>query len=304
MHLAGTLRLRLAEIETDAQAQFRAEMVHDFANRFSNQWGTPSPIAQPAAGNLSLAWAPVAVSLVVTGGFFATLIFLIALIRSPDASSSANQSVIQIVNITVGALTAAFATVVSFWLGSSEGSRLKDRTALQRVSTNVLPPAHVAPLQSHAPTTAPNPKDARQFSLCLAQVRKLSLAFPGTCLDGAAATDRDPAETAARLRITYWNGLNCDALAPGVDLMMFDIGVTSGVATAARMLQRIVHVEPDGQIGTVTIGAAQNFRADHLIAGLCKARLAQGRHAPERPAPHNAQMRRAEKCRTLALAMI
>ena len=34
-----------------------------------------------------------------------------------------NQTAFQLINITIGALTAAFATVVSFWLGSSQGSR-------------------------------------------------------------------------------------------------------------------------------------------------------------------------------------
>jgi hypothetical protein len=37
----------------------------------------------------------------------------------------------QIINIAVGALTAGFATVVSFWLGSSSGSRSKDQIALR-----------------------------------------------------------------------------------------------------------------------------------------------------------------------------
>ena len=32
----------------------------------------------------------------------------------------------QLINLTLGALVAAFTTVVSFWLGSSQGSRLKD----------------------------------------------------------------------------------------------------------------------------------------------------------------------------------
>jgi hypothetical protein len=37
----------------------------------------------------------------------------------------------QIINITVGALAAGFATVISFWLGSSQGSRAKDAATIQ-----------------------------------------------------------------------------------------------------------------------------------------------------------------------------
>jgi predicted outer membrane lipoprotein len=58
----------------------------------------------------------------VTIGFFGILtILVLGLGNMKD-----NDQVVQIVNITVGALAAAFATVVSFWLGSSQGSRQKD----------------------------------------------------------------------------------------------------------------------------------------------------------------------------------
>ncbi|HEX5865088.1 MAG TPA: glycosyl hydrolase 108 family protein [Casimicrobiaceae bacterium] len=61
----------------------------------------------------------------MTLGFFGILILLITI------GMPTGDNVAQIINITVGALAAAFATVVSFWLGSSQGSRAKDAAMIQ-----------------------------------------------------------------------------------------------------------------------------------------------------------------------------
>jgi hypothetical protein len=68
-----------------------------------------------------IAWGAPIVSTVVTVGFF---VFLIVLFRS--RSADIDPAIAQIINIAVGALTAGFATVINFWLGSSQGSRNKD----------------------------------------------------------------------------------------------------------------------------------------------------------------------------------
>ena len=70
----------------------------------------------------AIAWGAPLVSAIVTAGFF---IFLIVLIHTDLRD---NPTVANVINITVGALAAAFATVVNFWLGSSQGSRDKDAT--------------------------------------------------------------------------------------------------------------------------------------------------------------------------------
>jgi hypothetical protein len=75
-----------------------------------------------------LAWTPSIISYLIVLGFFAVIAFLVSgLFRTPTGDSG--PAVIQIVNICIGALTAAFATVVNFWLGSSLGSRGKDAQA-------------------------------------------------------------------------------------------------------------------------------------------------------------------------------
>lgn len=98
-----------------------------------------------------IAYVPAALSLVVTVGFFVVLglfVFMKGRLEAPvfpsipegvEATLSAlrpdqlaalipprSDFVMQIINISVGSLTAAFATVISYWLGSSLGSRNKD----------------------------------------------------------------------------------------------------------------------------------------------------------------------------------
>jgi lysozyme family protein len=101
----------------DAQlAQFKAEI--------EDTKGARSTFAQLALANNPMAWGAPVVSLLVTVGFFGILTLLIF-------GVGGNLTNNQIINITVGALAAAFATVVSFWLGSSQGSRQKDVASIQ-----------------------------------------------------------------------------------------------------------------------------------------------------------------------------
>jgi len=64
-----------------------------------------------------IAWVPAAVSFIVMLGFY---LLLMMLIRGGVDDKN------QLINICIGALVAAFSTVVNFWLGSSKGSRDKD----------------------------------------------------------------------------------------------------------------------------------------------------------------------------------
>jgi lysozyme family protein len=104
----------------DAQlAQFKAEI--------EDTKGARSTFAQLALANNPMAWGAPLVSMLVTVGFFGILTILVL----GWGEMKENTQVAQIVNITVGALAAAFATVVSFWLGSSQGSRAKDAATIQ-----------------------------------------------------------------------------------------------------------------------------------------------------------------------------
>jgi lysozyme family protein len=58
---------------------------------------------------------------------------------------------------------------------------------------------------------------------------------------------------AARVyREGYWEPAHCGALPAGVDLIVFDLAVNSGVRRAKRMLQQALGVAVDGVIGPGT----------------------------------------------------
>lgn len=55
----------------------------------------------------------------------------------------------------------------------------------------------------------------------------------------------------------YWRPACCPDLPPQLALMHFDAAVNQGVTGAARMLQEALGVDVDGEIGPITLGAAQ-----------------------------------------------
>lgn len=78
------------------------------------------------------------------------------------------------------------------------------------------------------------------------------------------------------LRVLFWNVCCCDRLAAGgargVALMVFNMGMVAGVGRTARLLQRVVGVTEDGQVGPLTVSAVLSH-TDHLdlIAKLATA---------------------------------
>jgi lysozyme family protein len=57
-----------------------------------------------------------------------------------------------------------------------------------------------------------------------------------------------------------------------VDLAVFDFSVNSGVARAARFLQRQISVEEDGKIGPATLRAVSYVNPVSLVKSYCDAR--------------------------------
>lgn len=72
----------------------------------------------------------------------------------------------------------------------------------------------------------------------------------------------------------YWNPVRGDELPPGVDLMVFDMGVNAGVARSVKILQRCIGVNDDGVIGGETRDAAAAADRVKLISALGAAQLA------------------------------
>ncbi|NBC47311.1 MAG: hypothetical protein GVY22_04825 [Gammaproteobacteria bacterium] len=359
--IAAELRVRLAEIEAEAdrrEAELRQKeregqleairlQFDQFKTALQDKQDARATMTGLARLNSPLAWGPVIVSAVVTLGFFAVLLYLIS--AGLDPASQADQALLQIVNIAVGALTAGFATVVSFWLGSSSGSRNKDDIALQTQSQvaamqrdSLSATERIVDNQSRqareliqrvarepvaaAPTLAPK-KSTRQFRRCVDIILGHEGGYVDHPSDPGGATNmgitfetlrawrgesitkadvQELSEDEAReiYRANYWNALNCDQLPIGVDLVTFDFGVNAGVSRAAKMLQRIVAVEADGQIGPITIGAVSQNEAGDLITEFSDARLSYYRSLSHWETFGRGWSRRTAETRDAALDML
>jgi lysozyme family protein len=80
-------------------------------------------------------------------------------------------------------------------------------------------------------------------------------------------------EAKAIYRSKYWNALRCDELPAGLDYAVFDYGVNSGTARAAKVLQRILALPDSGKITDAVIAATKAGDAPKLVAALCDERL-------------------------------
>lgn len=75
-----------------------------------------------------------------------------------------------------------------------------------------------------------------------------------------------PAATVSDLYSSrFWARMGCDALPVGVDFMVFDAGVMSGVQNSLYLLQRAVGAVVDGNIGPRTMSAIQMRPATRTI---------------------------------------
>jgi len=219
--LAGQLRIRLAEIaletqkamDSAAEQKRQAELAAQ-QKALENTQGARNTMVDLVKSGSSIAWGAPVVSVIVTVGFFGILLVLIMTDKSfPTELTS-------IINITVGALAAAFATVVNFWLGSSQGSRDKDSTArdLQTAALN-LQATHAAAnermvqtLASAASPAVPAAKPASSgdanFERCLAIVVDKEGGFSDHPRDRGG-----PTNLGITLRtLASWQGLNFDEI--------------------------------------------------------------------------------------------
>lgn len=70
-------------------------------------------------------------------------------------------------------------------------------------------------------------------------------------------------------RSLYWRAINGDQLPAGLDLLLFDFAFNSGVARAAKQLQRILHLEQiDGDIGELTLEAVLHAPVTEIILAM------------------------------------
>tara|TARA_R100001443_G_scaffold38231_1_gene51735 strand:+ start:488 stop:1003 length:516 start_codon:yes stop_codon:yes gene_type:complete len=66
-------------------------------------------------------------------------------------------------------------------------------------------------------------------------------------------------------RKQYWDRVNADSLASGLDLSVFDWAVNSGCGRAVKALQKCVGVKQDGGLGPITLKSVNEHDAEELI---------------------------------------
>jgi hypothetical protein len=179
------LRQKLAELALEAAKTQNAEADQQQRDTVSNTERARSALQALATTNTTIARTAPTISYLVIAGFFIFL-FVLVWLYWWGPSPGKNDFVVQIINIVVGALTAAFATVVNFWLGSSAGSQKKDDTNLtlqqaqaERADANlkalqdkIAPPPQAA-VQTPAPVQAPAPpkpadqQGSSRFDACM-----------------------------------------------------------------------------------------------------------------------------------------
>ena len=80
-------------------------------------------------------------------------------------------------------------------------------------------------------------------------------------------------EVATIYRNEYANPVRFDDLPSGVDLIVFDGAVNSGVSRSVKWLQKAVRVTQDGQIGPMTLSAARSMDSASIINSIADTRL-------------------------------
>ena len=88
------------------------------------------------------------------------------------------------------------------------------------------------------------------------------------------------AVAAAIYRQRYWLPASCPAFSPPLALMHFDAAVNHGVFGAIQMLQAVVGVTVDGEVGPQTLGAIAARSAEDLIETYAETRRARYRALP------------------------
>ncbi|MBV9655120.1 MAG: hypothetical protein JOZ42_11220 [Acetobacteraceae bacterium] len=247
--------------------------------------------------------APV-VSIVVAVGFFVVVALTIAFPERLDKNNAAYA--------LIGTMATAFATMISFWLGSSQSSRNKDETVRQmqlahsEQTSSLLKQIQTGPPPQAALLAAPEPKratgsnsDAARFDACMAILFNLEGGYVDNPRDPGGPTnygitrpdiadfrhvplDTITAEYVKELsrgeateiyRTRYWNVMRCPDLPAGVDLMVFQFGVNVGPARSACVLESCVGTTVDGSIGPETLAAVARMDPKILIGDLSTQQL-------------------------------
>lgn len=100
----------------------------------------------------------------------------------------------------------------------------------------------------------------------------------------------------------YWDPSGAAALPNGLSLMQFDTAVNHGVGTAIRILQTVLDVDVDGEIGPETLAAAARQPTRVVLERYAQARRDRYRRLPHFPTFGRGWMARVDATFAAALA--
>jgi lysozyme family protein len=112
-----------------------------------------------------------------------------------------------------------------------------------------------------------------------------------------------PAKVAPLYRELYWDRVKGDKLPSGVDYLVFDAAVNSGVSRAAKWLQTTVGAVADGAIGEQTLKLVLLTNPQMLIDKYSANRLAFLQRLATWPTFGKGWERRVEEVRVTAIKM-
>lgn len=111
------------------------------------------------------------------------------------------------------------------------------------------------------------------------------------------------AEAREIYRKRYWNVIRGDDLPSGIDLVMMDGSVNSGVGRGPKWVQSALGVVQDSKVGPATIAAANKANAAVVINAACEARMRFLRGLKTWPTFGKGWSARVERVRKEALAL-
>lgn len=111
------------------------------------------------------------------------------------------------------------------------------------------------------------------------------------------------AEASLIYEANYWNKVKGDSLPAGIDLVMMDGSVNSGIGRGPKWVQTALHVTVDGKVGPTTIAAANSANKAEVINDACDARMAFLKGLKTWPTFGNGWESRVKAIRSKALQM-
>ena len=106
----------------------------------------------------------------------------------------------------------------------------------------------------------------------LGVTKKVWEEFTGRDVDVKEMRELTPEDVAPLYKALYWDAVKGDELPNGIDWSVFDWGVNSGPARAAKALQRIVDATPDGAIGPKTLAKVHEADIHDVLNKMHSAR--------------------------------